>query len=252
MARASLSTLFLIARIALAGAYDIPEAVYPSLPKTADSAERFVPSGWGIEVEEKGDLNGDRRPDLLLVLRQEDQANIVLNDPMSPGAREWDANPRILAVALALKKGGYELALQNDEFIPRYDNPCIDDPFGFADISEGMMRIGLHLWANAGTWYTSDTAFVFRYSGRAFRLARYESYTTKRNTGETWDLAVDYASRKASLTLGSFSDDEVEDRAYEKPLPRSALSAIGELGCGWDYYPEQADMSWWGIEEDPE
>jgi hypothetical protein len=253
LARASLSTSLLLAGIALAGAYDVPEAVYPTLPKSAGSAELFVPAGWGIEVREEGDLNGDRRPDLLLVLRQEDPANVIINDPASPGYHEWDANPRILAVAFALKKGGYELALENVELIPRYDNPCLDDPFGFAEISGGMFRVGLHLWANAGTWYTSSTVLGFRYSGKAFRLSRYECDTYKRNTGESWDLVVDYASRRASLTLGGSSEEEeVEDRTYEKTLPRSPLAPIGELGCGWDYCPEQSDMSWWGIEEDSE
>jgi hypothetical protein len=252
MARASLSTVLFLAGTSLAGAYDIPEAVYPTLPKSAGSAELFVPSGWAIEVREEGDLNGDRRPDLLLVLRQEDPASIISNDPDSPGMDEWDANPRILAVAFALKKGGYELALENTEFIPRYDNPCIDDPFSTAEISEGAFRVGLHLWANAGTWYTSGTVFAFRYSSKAFRLVRYDSYTYKRNTGESWDLVVDYASRKASIVIGGPSDEEAEDgeeASYEKRLPRSPLKAIGELGCGWDYCPEQADLSWWGIEE---
>lgn len=253
LARASISTALFLAGAALAGAYDIPEAVYPTLPKSADSAELFVPAGWEIEVREEGDLNGDRRPDLLLVLRQADPANVIDNDPASPGENEWDANPRILAVAFALQKGGYELALENVELIPRYDNPCIDDPFGFADISEGMLRVGLHLWANAGTWYASSTVFAFRYSGKAFRLARYECDTYKRNTGESWDLVLDYASRKASLTVGAPSEEEqAEDETYEKRLPRSPLTAIGELGCGWDYYPEQSDLSWWGIEEGAE
>jgi hypothetical protein len=248
-ARATLPLLLLVAGIAAAGAYDIPEASYPPLPATGAAAESFVPAGWGIEVLEKGDLNRDGRPDLLLVLKQDDPANLITNDPDSPGEGEWDANPRILAVAFAAKKGGFELALESDDFLPRHENPCIDDPFGMADIADGNVRIGLHLWANAGTWYTSDSIFTFRYSSKAFRLVSYTNYSTKRNTGETWDLDVDYVARRARMTVGDFSSDEVEDKTYSKTLPRASLRTIQEVGPGWEFCADQSELSWWGMRE---
>ncbi len=233
-------------------ALDIPEVGYSALPKLAAAAESFVPPGWEIEVKQEGDLNTDGLKDLLLVLRASDPANIVNNDPGSPGERSIDTNPRLLAVAFARKEGGYVLALECRELIPRHDNPTIDDPFGHADIAEGAVRVGLHLWANAGTWYTSDTTFIFEYRGKAFRLVGYEDYTTKRNTGQTWELKLDFVACKAELTVGSFSDEDVEDRTYQKTLPRAPLMAIEDLGCGWDYYPEPRDQSWWGLGDDPE
>ena len=247
--RASVSAILLLALIAPAFSYDIPEAVYPSLPVSAGSAEAFVPAGWAIEVMEKGDLNKDGRDDLLLVFKGDDPGNIIANDPESPGANEWDANPRILAVAFALKKGGYGLVLQSDEFLPRHEDPCLDDPFGGAEIADGAIKIRFHLWANAGTWYTSDSSFTFRYRDKAFRLVAYANYTTKRNTGETWDLGLDYVARKATMTIGDFSSDDVEDKTYTKRLPRVRLQTIEEAGPGWDFYAEQSDVSWWGIEE---
>lgn len=248
--RASLSTLFLLALLVPFFSYEIPEAVYPVLPETAASPEAFIPEGWAIEVMEKGDLNKDGRDDILLVLKGDDPANFIANDPDSPGVDEWDANPRILLVAFAVKKGGYRLVLQSDDFLPRHEDPCIDDPFGGATIADGAIEIGLHLWANAGTWYTSDSKLVFRYRDKAFRLVAYSNYTTKRNTGETWELGVDYVSRKAEMTVGNFSSDEVEDKTFEKRLPRAPLRTLEEIGPGWDFYAEQADISWWGIEED--
>jgi hypothetical protein len=248
-ARAVCSMLFFMTSIGFAFGFDIPEADYPSLPSTAGSAEGFVPAGWGIEAQSLGDLNKDGRADLLLVLKQGDPRNVVANEPDSPGMPEVDANPRILAAAFALKKGGYELVLEDVDFVPRHEDPCIDDPFGFAEIADGALRVGLHYWANAGSWYTSDTSFSFRYLDKAFRLVAYSNYTTKRNTGQTWDLSLDYVARKARIAVGSFSNDEEKDKSYERPLPRANLKTIGEIGSGWDFYPEQSDLSWWGLEE---
>lgn len=169
------SVALFLAGIVSANAYDIPEEVYPRLPGTASSGRAFVPAGWATETLEKGDLNKDGLDDLLLVLKEDNPANMISNDSESPGVDEWDANPRILAVAFALKEGGYHLFLQSNDFLPRYENPCIDDPFGGAEIADGAIQIRLHLWANAGTWYTSDSKFTFRYGDNAFRLVSYSN-----------------------------------------------------------------------------
>ncbi len=247
--RTSVSVFFLFSSLAPVSAYDIPEAEYPELPRSADAAESFVPTGWTIEIMETGDLNSDERDDILLVLKEENPANIITNDPASPGVDEWDANPRILAVAFALPGGGYELVLQNNDFIPRHEDPCIDDPFSLAEMEAGTIQIYLHLWANAGTWYTSDSKFTFRFQDNALRLVSYTNYTTKRNTGETWELDLDYVAGNAVLTTGNYSDDEGGDLSYEKPLPCEELISIEEIGSGWDFYTEQSDISWWEIDD---
>jgi hypothetical protein len=243
---------FLLADLRLASALEIPEARYPSLPKCVDSAEGFVPQEWKIEIQDEGDLNEDGLRDLLLVLRGDDPANVVANDPESPGEPSIDTNPRILATAFAQKGGGYSLVLENHVFIPRYESPTLDDPFGFAESTNGDLRIGLHYWANAGSWYTSDTTFTFRYLDEAFRLVGYADYLTKRNTGETWDLKIDYLARMAEITLGRFSEDDVEDRTYYRSLPSSPLLTIDEVGEGWAFAPEQGDLSWWDLNKDSE
>lgn len=239
----------LVACAVAAFSYEVPEAVYPVLPGTAPTAEGFVPAGWAIEYLAKGDLNRDGRDDLLIALKGTDPANLIVNDPASPGVDEWDANPRILAVAFAGKKGGYRLSFQSDDFLPRHEDPCIDDPFGGIDIADGAVRISLHLWANAGTWYTCDTQFTFRFRDKAFRLVAYSNYTTRRNTGDTSDLTVDYAAGEATITVGNFTSDEAGDTTYTRRFPRARLRTVDEVGPGWDFYAEQADLSWWGITE---
>ena len=75
-----LITLLLTALPAVGQELRIPPVDYPVLPASATSAAGFVPAGWRIEQQLSGDLNGDRRDDLVLVLRQQDPRNIVEHD----------------------------------------------------------------------------------------------------------------------------------------------------------------------------
>ncbi len=248
----SLLAGLLMGGLSLADALEVPEARYPPLPKLAPSSDGFVPRGWVIESQAEGDLNGDGLPDLLLVLRQDDPAFVVSNEPDRPGMPELDTNPRILAVAFARIKGGYELAVENHDFIPRYDTPTIDDPFAGAGIVDGAISIGLHFWANAGSWYTGDTTYFFKYRDHSFCLVGYHDYTTKRNTGEIWDVSIDYLVGEAQITIGNFSDEEAQDATYKKSLAEAPLSTLEEIGSGWDFQPEQRDPAWWGLENTDE
>lgn len=248
--RAPLSMFFILALAAQSFADDVSEFVYPTLPESAVAPEGFVPEGWAIEVESKGDLNKDKRDDLLLVLKGTYPEFMMTNEPATPGMDEWDANPRILAVAFALKKGGYRLVFQNNSILPRHEDPCIDDPFGGADISDGTLKIGYHFWANAGSWYTTSSWCTFLYKNGVFRLIAFTNFTTKRNTGETWDIALDYVSRRATITLSNFASDEDEEAGtYERELPRGPLMTIDQIPSIDVFYPEQMDVSWWEIEE---
>lgn len=77
----------------------IPDPVWLGLPAHAASAADFVPSGWKLEVQANGDLNGDGIPDLALVLHEQADRNIMAN-PDGPGVNPLDSNPRLLLAAL--------------------------------------------------------------------------------------------------------------------------------------------------------
>jgi hypothetical protein len=78
----------------------IPAVSYPALAGHAGSAEDFGPPGWPLESKVSGDLNGDGRDDLVLVLRGNDPRNLI-DARERGGPQSFDTNPRILAVALA-------------------------------------------------------------------------------------------------------------------------------------------------------
>jgi hypothetical protein len=226
LARAWFTVLLLLSSLVSADDSDVPETVYPSLPDTAVSAEEFAPPGWAVESQEKGDLNQDGRDDLLIVLKEKNPNNVMTNSPDSLGERGWDENPRILAVAFALESGGYELALQNNDLLPRHTDPCFADPLGSATIQDGSIRINLGSFANAGTWSASSWNFTFRYLDKAFRLIEYSAFTIHRATGEFRGLKEDYLSRTLETTTGNFTGD----KTHREQLPESdSLLTMDEI-----------------------
>ena len=181
---------------------------YPRLPEQATSAQGFVPAGWTLEKNLSGDLNRDGIPDLVLVLRAQDAANIIKHNTM--GANPLDTNPRILAVAFGRKTpAGYTLAMQDHTLIPRRTMPNIDDPLEEGDvmIERGTLRVKLGFFASAGSWTASMTTFTFRHQNGQFELIGYDRYETMRNSGETTDVSINYTTRKVSIAKGSIEND---------------------------------------------
>ncbi|MBI4979180.1 MAG: hypothetical protein HZC28_16990 [Spirochaetes bacterium] len=226
---------------------EVPAAVYPVLPSRAADAKGFIPKGWVIEEQQQGDLNKDGKPDLLILLRQNNPSNIVTNDGMSPGTPSLDSNPRILAIAFQQKKNVYTLAVQNHDLIPRHDNPCIDDPLGGVSIDAGNLIVRLHFWANAGSWSTSSIKFTFRYQAACFKLIGYDDSTSWRNTGETIDVSINYLTKKAKCVLGNYTNNLHTEKWADYP---DALGpCLDAIGDGSGFSPEPRSKSFWGIGE---
>src|SRR5262245_1488240 len=164
---------------------DIPKVTYPRLAAEGASSEAFVPDGWKLETERKGDLNKDGLDDLLIVLRMNDAKNVIQNDGL--GRNPLDTNPRILAVALATGTDKpYKLVLQNHTLIARTEDPVLDDPLsevGGVDIERGMLKVVLHLFSSAGSWAAGPTTYRFRHSKRGFELIGFDRSTIGRGEG---------------------------------------------------------------------
>lgn len=211
-----------------------PPVAFPAIPAQAPTKAGFVPAGWGVEKESQGDLNGDGVPDLMLVLRMSDPKNVVKNDGLGPD--ELDTNPRILLVAFSEKAARkYSLALMNHTLIPRHTNPVMDDPLEDAAIVKGALHVSLGFFVSAGTWYTSQTRFTFRYQDGCFKLIGYDSREAKRNTGETSTVSVNYLTRKAKISEGNFADDR--EKVSWKTIRVPKLLCLDAVGDGLDFNP---------------
>jgi len=225
-----LTPLLLTALTASAQELRIPPVDYPVLPARATTAEGFLPSGWRIEEQLSGDLNGDQRDDLVLVLRQQDPRNIVEHDGF--GISPLDSNPRMLAIAFAGPAGGYTLAAQNHTLISRHEAPNLSDVFEDGpgvSIVRGTLRTTLYFFSNAGSWSTGSASFTFRWQAGAFALIGYDNSSMMRNSGHTESLSINYATRRVRYTEGSIDSDEDSVRWETLTSPRRwTLETVGD------------------------
>ena len=210
--------------------------MFPAIPAQAQTQAGLVPKGWIVETESRDDLNGDGVPDLLLVLHMTDPVNVIKNDGF--GSSEIDTNPRMLVVAFADKATNkYSLALADHTLIPRHTNPLMDDPLEGVALVKGTVQVSLGFWMSAGSWYTSQTKLTFRYQDGCFKLIGYDSTGTKRNTGETSTVSVNYPAKKMKITKGNIENER--QSVSWKTVRAPSLLCLDAVGDGLDFNPPE-------------
>lgn len=236
--------LFVVGMVLAAGARAsdddfAPRVVFPTVPAQAQTKAGLVPKGWVVEKEEQGDLNGDGSPDLLLILHMNDPKNVVKNDGLGPD--ELDTNPRMLVVALADKSKGYRSAAADHSLIPRHTIPTMDDPLENAAIVKGTVQVSLVSFMSAGSWYTSQVKFTFRYQEGCLKLIGYDSTESQRNVGELTTISINYLTKKAKITKGDYQSDQ--ETVSWKTLRTPKLLCLDAIGNGLEFSPEGAEST---------
>lgn len=219
-----------------ASAQGLAPSTYPPLPAEAATAEGFVPKGWRIEARASGDLDGDARADLALVLRSTDPAKVI---PESTCEKRFDTNPRILAVLLAKSDGGYRLGIDNHELIPPRDNACQVDAFsdpGQIAIERGVLRIFLERMMSAGGWDAGLTTYKWRWRDGTLRLIGFDYSNVARNTGGSSLLSINYLTGRVKISTGNIDTDR--EKVRWTTLRSRRAPTIGEIGDGLMFDPE--------------
>ncbi len=215
---------------------EIPAVDFPVLPKSGASAEAFVPKGWEIEKKLSGDLNGDVREDLVLVLHDRDPKNVVVG--LTFGDEPYDTNPRILAAAFANEDGTYKLAMENHSLIARPTNPGQEDPLAEGDvrIERGSLIVDLALFMSAGGWDAGHSIFRFRHEKKGFRLIGFDRMNVHRGSGDMTELSVNYLTGKVILKSGNIESDVMKETA--KRLKKKPVITIADIDDGLSFEPE--------------
>lgn len=207
----------------------IPPVRYPALTAAAEGAEGFAPRGWRVEAQAVGDLSGDGLADLAFVLRMTDPANVLAHDGL--GDNPFDANSRILAVALGFPGGGYRLAAQDHRLIARREYPTQSDPFEEElAIARGRLNVTVRLFMNAGGWDAGSSSFSFRWRDNALRLIGYDHLNVQRNSGCMTRLSVNYLTGRVKRSSGRTDLDREIVRWSRVPV--RALLPIDRIGDG--------------------
>jgi len=216
----------------------VPPVSYPALVQHASTAEGFVPAGWRIESHASGDLNGDGRADVVLVLRGNDPRNVI--DARAQGGPEkFDTNPRLLAVAFAAAAGGYDLVLENHTLVARTIEPSTQDPLdangvqpGAVEIKHGTLQVTLGYFGGD----MGRKTYTFRARNGRLELIGFDSVDVQRSSGATEETSVNFATRRMKHSAGSISDDAL--KATWTTLPQKPLLTVEQIGDGLDFEPQ--------------
>jgi hypothetical protein len=146
----------------------------------------------------------------------------------APGTR-YDTNPRLLVIAFANSRGGYDLVAADHKLIPRRENPNQDEPFDSVKIAKGTLRLNMHEQFDAGGWRLGTTSFTFRWRDGAMRLIGFDRDAIIKGPGETEVISVKYPARRMVVTRGMM-DASAPDRTETVTLPRKPLLKLEEVG----------------------
>ncbi len=217
---------------------NVPAATYPALPRRFADPAALAPQGWRIEHRLTGDISADGVADMVLILKQNDPANVVRNEGFGPDA--FDTNPRLLIVGLG-RDGGYDLVARNHTFIGRPLQPTLDDALESApEIQNGTLSIPLHFFTSAGGWTMFNSVSRFRWRDDALRLIGHDYSEVARNTGQTLDRSVNLLTGRVSTVRSTLDVDETPPAVWST-RPVGPLPTIDQLGDGLAYNPSADD-----------
>lgn len=106
------------------------EIIIPEIPKQANSIDDFVPGGWKILKSAKGDLNGDKIEDYVLILKN------ILED-------QFDNLPRLMLTIYVDKTKKFNLEQLDDKTVlcKNCIGNWVDDPLIGIEISNQKLAI---------------------------------------------------------------------------------------------------------------
>jgi hypothetical protein len=149
------------------------------VPAEGDEVSKFVPSGWKIEEQLKGDLNGDSVPDYVVKL-VEDKPPKDKDD--NPNERQ-----RTLLILLQKENGKLSRAAVADRLLQ-----CTTCGGAFYGISEAPANVTIDRGAivieqDHGSRWTSDLTYRFRYESASgkFLLIGFDYVSNDRATAQT-------------------------------------------------------------------
>lgn len=122
---------------------------YPDLPSAGAAAGDFVPEGWKLMVEAKGDLDKDGRDDVAAIIERTE----AVKHGRNCGKKGYDSHaaPRVLLIALA-GDDGYRLAGSDNGVVLRSDEGGVwGDPFQSLEIVRGTVVLS-HYAGSAWRW----------------------------------------------------------------------------------------------------
>jgi|SRR5690606_23761142 len=187
----------------------IAQTEFIVLPQHGNNPEELIPEKWDTLSTAKGDLNKDGISDLAFVIQGTDNEHFEVSELYDQDT--LNLNPRILGIYLGDGSGGFVKQNQSNTFIPLKDSPTMDEPLEDIEITDkGVLQIRFLLFYSAGSWYTSNHLYQFRFQNDKFKLIGYDTTDTHRATGDITSYSINFLTGKMSITRSNFTNDKPE------------------------------------------
>ena len=174
---------------------DNPVIDRSAIPDSGDSVNDFVPKGWKLEADVKGDLNGDGIADHALKLVEDRPAE---SDGTMPD------RSRALVLVFADKSGTLTKAAVTDKLLQC--TACGGAFYGVSDapaevtIEKGVLVVN----QDHGSRWVTDVTFRFRYDEQPnmFILIGFDYASRARGAGDVSTESTNYLTGKRITTVG--------------------------------------------------
>lgn len=199
---------------------------------TEADVQAFIPKDWKILSKVQGDLNGDKQPDLALIIENTDPKNIMANGNLD--GTELNLNHRKLLI-LFKNSQGYRLVASNSTLPTEGDqeSPCLSDPLeeeGSLSIKNGQLKITLNYAWSCGWWYKADYVFTFKYQNQHLKLVNYDAYYFYHGSTQTYTRSFNFLTGKIKNTSENTSGGrEFENQDQDKQISWSKLKNSNSL-----------------------
>lgn len=221
---------FILVLLLVISKFSFAQSDEPTFKKSASKIKDFVPAGWKLITEAKGDLNKDGLEDIALVIENTNPKNFISNAGKL-GGDTLNINPRYLLVAFKKSNGSLELVAKNRNFIPSVndqDSPCLQDPFGEEGgmvVKKGLLKIYFQHFYSCGAWEIYNFDYIFRYQNQKIELIGFNKSSLHRSSGEETSLTVNFSTLKLNYTSGTnaFKDGGKPKTIWKKITPRQLL-----------------------------
>ncbi|RZJ84987.1 MAG: hypothetical protein EOO64_02225 [Massilia sp.] len=182
--------------------------------RVARSAAEFVPHGYVVVQQIKGDLNKDHDPDIVLIIKGTDRRKFVKDEYRG----ELDRNRRGILVALNVQHG-YRLVLENRNC---FSSENEDGGVYFApELGVGINRGNLtihYAHGRYGYW-----TYAFRYHNSGFELIGYDSSSNRGPVVQN-TVSVNLSTERARFQDNVNPDDDDGKEKFKETWKKFTLS----------------------------